>query len=148
MRFMLAMATLAAVAALAFGTLATRATSGQARPFAADDDHGGVSGALSYRAHVVTPSREHWRALQTTFARTHRTTAASRPLPTTLLEATHLHVLWALATFELDDGTVVVERFSSRPGESWRDLGATRARCPAVPPEVRSVWRLTACQTA
>lgn len=139
------MATLAAVAAVAFGALAGGETSGQAHAFATDDDDGGVSGALSYRAHVVTPTREHRRALQTAFARTHRMRGASRPQSRALLAATHLRVLWALATFTLDDGTVVVERFSLRRGEGWRDLGATRARCPAVPPEVRSVWRRTAC---
>ena len=35
------------------------------------------------------------------------------------------------------------ERFSWSGRDGWRDLGATRAHCPAVPPEVRSAWRLT-----
>jgi hypothetical protein len=148
-RCILAIATFAAVAALIFGTLATRATSGQASLLGPDPDpdRGGVSGALSYRARLVTPDRGHWRALQTTFERAHRRSDVTPRTPQRLLEATHQGVLWALATFTLDDGTVVVERFSWRRGVGWRDLGATRARCPSVPPEVRSVWRLTACQT-
>jgi hypothetical protein len=142
---MLAIATLAAIAALTFGGLATRASSGHAGLLATepDPDRGGVSGALSYRAHAVTPGRGHWRSLQMRFKRAQ---AGSGTLtPQRLVEATHQGVLWALATFTLADGTVVVERFSWRSGVGWRDLGATRARCPAVPPEVRSVWRLTAC---
>jgi hypothetical protein len=147
MRSILLIATLAAVAALAFGTLATRATSGEASLVGSnpEPDRGGVSGALSYRARLVTPVRGHWRALQTTFQRAHVRSDASPLSPQRLLEATHQGVLWALATFRLGDGTVVVERFSWRSGAGWRDLGATRARCPAVPPEVRSVWRLTLC---
>lgn len=140
------MATLAAVAALGFGALATQATRGQASLFTTTEtDRGAVSGALSYRARAVTPRSSHPRALQTAFARAHDGARATTPLPRHLLEATHQRVLWALATFTLADGKVVVERFSWRPGVGWRDLGATRARCPAVPPEVRGAWRLTAC---
>jgi hypothetical protein len=143
---MLALATLAAVAALTFGVLATRATTGQASLFAGDKDRAGVSGVLSYRAHVVTPPRAHRLAVEAAFARAH---PAARRLPARgLREATHLGVLWALARFALPGGKVVSERFNWRPGGGWSDLGATRARCPMVPPEVRSVWRLTLCQTA
>jgi hypothetical protein len=147
MRFMLAIATLSAMAALAFGVLATQAT-GQAQLAATPDDGGvgGVGGALSYRATVVTPGRGHARALQLAYARAHGRTGALPPKPHELLEATHRRVLWALATFALEDGTVVAERFSWRRGEGWRALGPTRAACPAVPPEVRSAWRRTACQ--
>jgi hypothetical protein len=145
---MLALATLAAVAALTFGALATRATSGQASLLAPhpDPDRGGVSGALSHRAYAITPDRGHLLALHTTFERAHGGSNARPLVLRRLLEATHGRVLWALATFTLGDGTVVVERFSWRRGEGWRDLGATSARCPAVPPEVRSVWRRTACR--
>jgi hypothetical protein len=147
MRSTLLIAMLAAVAALAFGALATRTTPGHASLLGSDPtpDRGGVSGALSYRARLVTPRRGHWRALQSTFERAHTHAGVSPPAPRRLLEATHQGVLWALARFTLGDGTVVVERFSWRSGAGWRDLGATRARCPAVPPEVRGVWRLTAC---
>jgi hypothetical protein len=145
MRWMLGMATLAAVAALMFGVIATSATTGQASLFASTT-RGGVSGALSYRAHVVVPPRAHRRALQTAFALAHGDTQAGPPQG--LREATHLGVLWALARFALPNGKVVVERFSSRAHDGWRDLGATRERCPAVPPEVRSVWHLISCQTA
>jgi hypothetical protein len=140
---MLVLATLAAVAALTFGAIATHATTGQASLSAPRDDRGGVSGALSYRAHVMTPPRSHWRAVETVFARAHPSARARD-----LREATHLGVLWALARFALPSGEVVSERFSWSGREGWRDLGATRARCPSVPPEVRSVWRLTSCQTA
>jgi hypothetical protein len=139
-------ATLAAVAALAFGVLATRATSGQASFSAAGTDRGGVSGALSYRAQVVVPPKAHWRAVQKAFAHAHPGAPAGRPKA--LLEATHVGVLWALARFTRPGGAVVVERFSWSGHDGWRDLGATRAHCPSVPPEVRSVWRLTSCQTA
>lgn len=139
-------ATLAAVAALAFGVLATRATSGRASFSSRADDRGGVSGALSYRAHVVRPPEAHWHALQMAFAQAHPEALAGRPKA--LREATHVGVLWAIAHFTRASGTVVVERFSWSGHAGWRDLGATRARCPAVPPEVRSVWRLTSCQTA
>jgi hypothetical protein len=143
---MLVIATLAAAAALTFGALATRATPGQANLFTTTGtDQGAVSGALSFRARAITPRSSHPRALQTAFARAHGSTRATTPLPHHVLEATHQRVLWALATFALADGTTVVERFSWRRGEGWRDLGATRARCPAVPPEVRGAWRLTAC---
>jgi hypothetical protein len=143
---MLVIAALAAVAALTFGALATRATPGQASLLATTEtDRGTVSGALSYRARAVTPQRSHPRALQIAFARAHAGSQASTPLPRRVLEATHQRVLWALATFALADGKVVVERFSWRKGQGWRDLGATRARCPAVPPEVRGAWRLTSC---
>jgi hypothetical protein len=143
---MLAMAALAAAAALMFGVLATRATTGQASLFAPNDDRGGVSGALSYRANVVIPPRSHWRAVETAFARTHRDSPAGPPKG--LREATHQGVLWALARFALPGGRVVSERFSWSGRDGWRDLGATRAHCPSVPPEVRSAWGLTHCQTA
>jgi hypothetical protein len=146
MRWMLAVATLAAVAALLFGVLATRATDGQASLFAPSDDRGGVSGALSYRAHVVIPPRAHRLAVERAFRLAHRYSPAAAPQG--LREATHQGVLWALARFARPGGRVVVERFSWSPRGGWRDLGATRARCPAVPPEVRSVWRLVSCQTA
>jgi hypothetical protein len=146
MRFMLAMATLAAVAALMFGVLATRATTGQASLFAPSDDRGGVSGALSYRAHLVTPPREHRRAVQMAFAHAHRGSPAGPPQG--LREATHRGVLWALAHFTLTSGAVVLERFSWSARDGWRDLGATPARCPEVPPEVRSVWHLPFCSNA
>jgi hypothetical protein len=147
MRLLPVTATVLAVALLAFGALATRAAAAPASP-PKDGDQGGASSALSYRARVVAPSSAQRRALRVSFARTHRAAVAGTPMPRTLLAAMHRRVLWALATFALDDGTIVVERFRRRPGEGWRDLGATRARCPGVPPEVRGVWRLTACQTA
>jgi hypothetical protein len=137
------MATLAAAAALTFGVLATRATTGQASLFAPSDDRGGVSGALSYRATIATPTRAHRRAVATAFALAHsnvRTVA-----PKGLREASHQSVLWVLARFALPSGAVVSERFSWTRRDGWRDLGATRARCPSVPPEVRSVWHLTSC---
>jgi hypothetical protein len=142
---MLAMAALAAVAALTFGVLATRATTGQASLFAPSSDRGGVSAALSYRAHVVhPPPRTHWRAVQKAFALAHRDSRAGPPKG--LREATHRGVLWALARFARPGGGVVVERFSWSGRDGWRDLGATRPHCPAVPPEVRAVWGLTICQ--
>jgi hypothetical protein len=146
MRYILVIATLAAIAALTFGTLATRAPSGHDH-FAPTTtaDRGGVQGEVSYRARAVTPKVGHWRALRAAFAHAHDASAATTPAPQRLLEATHQHVLWALATFALADGTTVAERFSWRPGVGWRDLGATRALCPAVPPEVRGVWRLGTC---
>jgi uncharacterized lipoprotein YbaY len=143
MRWILAMATLAAAAALTFGVLATRATTGQASLFASNDDRGGVSGALSYRATVAIPPRAHWQAVGTAFALAHRGVPAAAPK--SLREATHLGVLWALARFALPSGAVVSERFSWTRRDGWRDLGATRARCPSVPPEVRSAWHLTFC---
>jgi hypothetical protein len=136
------MAALAAAAAFTFGVLATRATPGQASLFAPSDDRGGVSGALSYRANVVIPPRAHWRAVETAFAHTHRDAVAGPPQG--LREATHQGVLWALARFALPGGQVA-ERFSWSVRDGWRDLGATRARCPSVPPEVRSAWGLTRC---
>jgi hypothetical protein len=146
MRWILLTATLASVAALAFGVLATRATLGRASFSSASDDRVGVRGALSYRAHVVRPPKAHWRAVQTAFAQAHPAALAGRPKA--LREATHVGVLWALAKFARPSGAVVVERFSWNGHDGWRDLGATRAHCPAVPPEVRSAWRLTSCQTA
>jgi hypothetical protein len=143
---MLAIAALAAVAALTFGVLATRAATGQASLFAPSADRGGVSGALSYRAHVVQPPRPHWRAVQKAFAMAHRGSPAGPPKG--LREATHRGVLWALARFARPGGGVVVERFRWSGRDGWRDLGATLQHCPAVPPEVRSVWRLTICQTS
>ena len=140
MRWMLATATLAAVAALMFGVLATRAPSGQASPFTTAPDRGGVDGALSYSARLVTPAPAHRRALQTAFGRAHRGSAAS--LPAGVREATHLGVLWAVATFTSRNGVVVTERFSRSRGKGWRDLGATPAACPAVPSELRSVWHV------
>jgi hypothetical protein len=142
MRSMLAIAALSAVAAISLGALAGTATPGEPSPIGNVDSRGGVDGALSYRARTVTPAPGHSRALRVAFARSH---AGSQAKLQRLLEATHRRVLWALATFTLRDGTVVAERFSWRGGQGWRDLGATRAACPAVPPEVRSVWRLTAC---
>ena len=140
------MSTLAAVAALMFGVVATRASTGEPSPFAPDDGRSGVSGALSYRAHVVIPPRAHWLAVERAFARAHR--GAPAVPPAALREATHLGVLWALARFALPGGKVVSERFRWSGRDGWRDLGATRAHCPSVPPEVRSAWRLTLCQTA
>lgn len=142
---MLVTATLAAVAALAFGVLATRATTGQASFSSPTDDRGGVSGALSYRAHVVRPPKAHWSALQKAFAHAHPAALAGRPKA--LREATHVGVLWALARFARPSGAIVIERFRWNGHDGWRDLGATRAHCPAVPPEVRAAWRLTSCQT-
>jgi hypothetical protein len=141
---MLAMAAVAACAALAFGVVATRATTGEASLFAAGNGHSGVAGALSYRAHVVTPPRAHRRAVEKAFAQTH--SDAPRTAPKGLREATHRGILWALARFAVPGGTVVSERFSWRSHGGWRDLGPTRARCPSVPPEVRSAWRLTSCR--
>ena len=146
MRWMLFTATLASVAALAFSVLATRGAPGQASLSSRADDRGGVSGVLSYRAHVVSPPKAHWRAVQKAFAHAHPDARAGRPQA--LREATHVGVLWALAKFAHPGGPVVVERFSWSGHAGWRDLGATRPHCPAVPPEVRSAWRLTSCQTA
>ena len=143
-RFLLAIATLAAVAAFGFGGLAASARSGAAGPSADGDDRSGVGGALSFRARVVAPHRSHPLALQKAYARSH---GRLPPPPRRVLEATHRQVLWALATFALD-GKVVAERFSWRSGQGWRALGPTKAGCPAVPAEVRSAWRLTACQTS
>jgi len=145
MRYLLAIAMLAAIAALTFGGLAVRATPGQASPLGDGDDRSGVGGALSYRAQVVTPGPGHARALRTAYARKH---GAALPAPRRVLEATHRGVVWALATFALADGTVVSERFSRRGGQAWREIGPTHAGCPLVPREVRSAWRLTACQTS
>jgi hypothetical protein len=146
MRCMLAIATLAAFAALAFGVAATRAPGGHAELNAATTaDRGAAMGAISYRARAVTPRNGHWRAVQIAFAKAHDGGAKTTPIPVSLLEATHGRVLWALATFALPDGTTVAERFSWRPRVGWRDLGATGALCPAVPPEVRSAWQL-ACR--
>jgi hypothetical protein len=142
MRLLFTIATLSAVAAISLGALAARATPGHAGPLDDGDSRGGVGGALSYRAQAVTPARGHWRALQVAFARSH---AGVQPKPLRLREATHRSALWALATFRLEDGTVVAERFTWTRGQGWHDLGATRAACPAVPSEVRGVWRLTAC---
>lgn len=135
---------LAAVAALTFGGLAVRVAPGHASPLGDGDDRSGVGGALSYRAQVVTPGRGHARALQIAYARSH----GGAPPPRRVREATHRGVLWALATFVLADGTVVAERFSRNSSGAWRDHGPTPRGCPAVPREVRSAWRLTACQTS
>ena len=137
------MSAVAAAAALMFGVLATRATTGQASLFAPNDDRGGVSGALSYRANAVIPPRAHLRVLETAFAHAHRDSRAGPPKA--LREATHQGVLWALARFTLPGGRIVSERFSWSGRDGWRDLGATRAGCPSVPPEVRSAWDLTQC---
>jgi hypothetical protein len=143
---MLVLATFAAAAALVFGLLATRATTGQASLVAPGEGHAGVRGVLSYRAHVVSPPRAHRQAVEAAFAGRH---PGAQTVPAKgLREAIHLGVLWALARFALPGGTVVSERFSWRARDGWLDLGATPAHCPSVPPEVRSVWRLTACQTA
>ena len=75
----------------------------------------------------------------------HEGSELSPPVTLRVLEATHRRVLWAMATFALGDGTIVAERFSWRRGVGWRDLGPTRAGCPAVPSEVRAVWRLGTC---
>jgi hypothetical protein len=143
---MLAIAILAAVAALTFGVIATAAPMGRAQ-FSATTatDRGAVQGAVSYRALAVRPRNGHRRALQIAFARAHDGPAKDTPIPLRLVEATHQQVLWALATFALADGTTVAERFSWRRGVGWRDLGATSALCPAVPPEVRGAWRLGGC---
>ena len=138
---MLAIAALSAVAAISLGALAGTAAPGEPGPIGDAESRGGVGGALSYRALAVTPAPGHRRALGVAFARTH---AGANAKPLRLLEATHRRVLWALAIFVLGDGSVVAERFSWRAGQGWRDLGATRAACPAVPAEVRSAWRLTA----
>ena len=72
------------------------------------------------------------------FARAHRGCAGAAAQE--LREATHVGVLWALATLRARRAAAVVaERFSWSGRDGWRDLGATRAHCPAVPPEVRSV---------
>src|SRR4051812_35547280 len=109
MRYVLAIAMLAAVAALTFGGLAVRATPGQASQLADGDDRSGVGGALSYRAQVVTPGPGHARALRIAYGSRH---GGAVPAPRRVLEATHRGVVWALATFALADGTVVTERFS------------------------------------
>jgi len=144
MKWMVIVATLAAGAALTFGALAMRTAPGGAS-FAVAADHSGVSGALSYRARDVTPPPGARAAIGRAFAQAHRAAAGA---PLMLHEATHRNVLWALATFARADGTVVTERFTRRAGESWRDLGATAAACPAVPPEVRNAWRLPVCHTS
>jgi hypothetical protein len=127
--------------------IATRAPIGRAQLSATTGaDRGGAKGAVSYRARAVTPSSDHWLALQVAFARAHDGSARPAPIPLRLLEATHQRVLWALATFALADGTVVAERFSWRRGVGWRDLGSTSSHCPAVPPEVRGAWRLGDCR--
>jgi hypothetical protein len=105
-----------------------------------------VDGALSYRAHVVTPPGAHRLAVEQTFARAHPGAAAVAQVG--LREATHLSVLGALARFASPGGEIVTECFRWSEGAGWRHLGATCARCPSVPPEVRSVRRLTRCQTA
>lgn len=143
MRWILALATLAAAAALTFGVLATRATTGQASLFAPGEDRGGVSGALSYRATVAIPTRAQWRAVETAFALAH--SGVRTKAPKGLRAARHQGVLWALARFALPSGAVVSERFSWTRRDGWRDLGATRSRCPSVPPEVRSAWHLASC---
>jgi hypothetical protein len=147
MRGVLIVAAFAALVAMPFGT--TTAT--HPEPAAADvipPGQGHVDGgsALSYRAAAVAPTAGHIRALRAAFARRHRIDVANAPRPRRPREASHRGVLWALATFALADGTVVTERFSRRPHGVWRDLGATRAACPAVPPEVRSAWHLPSCR--
>jgi hypothetical protein len=145
MRYMIVIAVLAAIAALTFGALATRISTGDASAVTTAEDRGAAGGVLSYRARVVIPAPGHARALRAIFARTHTGADGGSAAPLRLLEARHVQVLWALATFQLADGSVVAERFSRRRGQGWRDLGATRPRCPAVPPEVRGVWHLLAC---
>ncbi len=145
MRYVLAIAVLAAIAALTLSGLAVRVAPGRANALGDGDDRSGVGGALSFRAQVVAPGPGHTRALQAAYARAH---GGTPPQPRRLREANHRGVVWALATFVLADGTIVSERFSRRGGQTWQDLGPTPARCPVVPREVRSAWRLTACQTS
>ena len=148
MRCMLAIAMLAAVAALTFGGLATRATPGQASLVGGRGPTAAASRERSPTAHAsCTPGPATARALQTAFARAHGSPRG--PPPRRVLEATHRGVLWALATFALADGTVVSERFSRRGGAG---LARSRADARALPGscrrEVRRAWRLTACQTS
>jgi hypothetical protein len=147
MRGILIVAARAAIAALLLGTM----TATRLEPAAADvvppgEGHVDAGSVLSYRAEAVAPTPGHVRALRAAFARSHRIEVASAPQPRQLREATHRGVLWAVATFARADGTVATERFSRRPHAGWRDLGATRAACPAVPPEVRSAWHLPTCR--
>src|SRR3981081_3349473 len=120
MRWLLAIATAAAIAAFALGMVAPGAPP---RAVAIADDRGAVGGVLFWRAEAIRPARGHPGALRAAFGRAHDVPTASRPLPGRLLEATAGGVLWALATFALPNGTAVVERFSWRHGAGWRDLG-------------------------
>jgi hypothetical protein len=139
----LIVAALAAVAALPLiSTAALVEPAPAAAPPPDDEGHVDGGGALSYRAQTVAPTAGHVRALRAAFAHRHGIDVAIAPQPRRLREATHRGVLWALATFARGDGTTATERFSRRPHAAWRDLGATSAACPAVPPEVRSAWRL------
>jgi hypothetical protein len=147
MRGILILAALAVVAALAFGaTMATSAERAAADVVPPDQGHLDGGSALSYRAEAVAPAPGHAHALRAAFARRHRIEVANAPAPRQLREARHRGVLWALATFVRADGSVATERFSRRRHTGWRDLGATRAACPAVPPEVRSAWHLPSCR--
>lgn len=142
MRPLLLAALLAAVAALALATQVA-----EAAPL--DEGHTDASGAVSYRAEAVAPAPGHAAAIRAAFARRHRIGVASAPQPGRLREARQHGALWALATFARGEGAVVTERFAWHRATGWRDLGATRAACPAVPPEVRSAWRLpSVCQTS
>jgi hypothetical protein len=137
---LLAVATVLAVAA-------PGALGGDTAP--GDEGHLDGGGAVSSRAVAVAPAPGHEVALRAAFARRHRIAVAAAPQPRRLREARHRGLLWALATFARADGSVVSERFTWRRATGWRDLGATRAACPAVPPEVRGAWRLpSACQTS
>jgi hypothetical protein len=141
MRWLLGCAALLAVAALALGALGTRTQPGAS----AFDDGGrsGVGGAVSYRAQVIAPGRGDAAVLRRAFADAHAGTAARAPRA--LHEAAHRGTLWAIATFTLDDGRAVTERFSWRHGDGWLDHGRTPPLCPEVPREVRAAWHLTAC---
>src|SRR5436305_13855255 len=106
MRCILAVATTATFASLLFGMLASRPTPARASPFD-PHDRGGVDGALSYRAHVMTPPGAHRLAVEQTFARAHPGAAAVAPMG--LRETTHRGVLWALARFASPGGEILTE---------------------------------------
>src|SRR5262245_47248513 len=132
MRLALALSALAVVATLALGALVSSGDPVTVMSAAGDGDRAGVEGALSRSAHEVAPERGDARELQEAYRRAHRSASVRALVPRRVLQASHDGVLWALATFTLSDGRVVVERFAWRGRAGWRDLGATRARCPAV----------------
>ena len=117
--------------------LAVRATPGQR---ARSGRRPRASGALSYRAQVVTPvpgTRVHCDRV--------RASTLRAPAPRRVLEATHRacsgHSRRSPSPTERRR-----ERFSRRAAWPGAISGDARG-CPLVPREVRSAWRLTACQT-
>jgi hypothetical protein len=139
----------AVVALLSAAFLAPVAPAGAHALGPLDEGHAGDSGALSYEADAIAPAAGHAHALQAAFARRRGIGSARAPRPQRLREARQHGALWAIATFASPAEAAVTERFVWHRATGWRDLGPTLAACPAVPPEVRSAWRLPSrCQTS